>query len=407
MPRIAYLTTCSPVPPDSGHSLRVNANWRALRALGEVRVYAFDTRPDLAVRAGLRVQGITPLAARVEARPALLARHARAFLAGRSMIYAKACSERRTRRLARELTAWRAELIVVGDTWIADLVPGLRSVAGARIAVDTHNVESRLYARMAAERPWPRRLRFLLFRENVRRLERHLGAADGVWAVSEEDAGVYRRELGLGRVAVVPNGIDLDAYAPQARSPEPGTIVFTGTYGYWPNEAAALHLIGLSRRLAEAGVAHRVLLVGRGPTDDMRDAARAVPTVTVTGPVPDVRPFIAGAALVAAPLTSGSGTKYKVLEALALGRPVVTTSVGAEGLALRDGIEAAVASDLAAFDARVATLLQVPAEAEAIGAAGRAWVAGTHSIPAVSQAMRGALRDLGLATSAPPAEIPA
>ena len=231
----------------------------------------------------------------------------------------------------------------------------------------------------------------------MRRLERQLAAADGVWAVSGTDAELYRRELGLPKVAVVPNGIDTDAYAPRGIRAEPGTIVFTGSYGYWPNEAAALHLIGLSRQLDKVGIPHRMLIVGREPTAAMREQARHAAAVTVTGPVDDVRGFIARAALVAAPLTSGSGTKYKVLEALALGRPVVTTTVGAEGLTLRDGVEAVVAPTLAAFDAKVGDLLGRPAEAERMGEAGRAWVVETHSLDALGRALKAALSQIGLA----------
>ena len=393
--RIAYLTSCSPLPPASGHSLRVHANWRAFSQLGEVRVFAFDCRPPAADRSALRARGIVPLPGRREARAALVLRHARSLLADRSMLYAKAYSRNRLRRLKAELEAWGCDLLVIGDTWLADLLPFFRASV-RHVVVDTHNVESRLYARIVAEQPWPAKLKYLLFARNVRRLERHLATADAVWAVSAADAGLYRGALGLARLAVLPNGIDTDAYATGTLPPEPGSIVFTGSYGYWPNEAAALHLIGLSRQLAAAGLAHRMLLVGREPSPAMLTAARGAPTVTVTGSVPDVRPFIARAALVAAPLTSGSGTKYKVLEGLALGRPVVTTPVGAEGLDLRDGVDAAIAPDLAAFDARLAAYLRDPAAAEGMAAAGRRWVEGTHSLKALDRALRAALHAIGV-----------
>jgi glycosyltransferase involved in cell wall biosynthesis len=393
--RIAYLTTCSPVPPVSGHSLRVHANWRALGEFGEVRTFAFDSRPPPAERQALRRLAITCLGARREARAALLGRHLRAFVRGRSMLYGKACSPARTRRLATALRAWHADLLVIGDTWLADLLPDLRGAA-RRIAVDTHNVESRLYARIAAEQPWPHRLKYILFRENVRRLEGRLAEADAVWAVSAADARTYGTELGLTNVAVLPNALDTDAYAPVDGAAEPGTIVFTGSYGYWPNEAAALHLIGLSGRLAGEGLVHRMLLVGRDPSPRMHAAAAPVPSVTITGPVADIRPYIARAALVAAPLTSGSGTKYKLLEALAMGRPVVTTPVGAEGLDLEDGVNAAVAADLAGFDASVAAHLREPGRAEAMAAAGRAWVVRTHSLAALARTLQAALAALGL-----------
>ena len=393
--RIAYLTSCSPLPPTSGHGLRVNANWRALSELGEVRVFAFDSRPPPAARTALRGRGIVPLPARRERPAARLGRHARSFMTDRSMLYAKAYGDNRLGRLKAMLEAWPCDLLVVGDTWLADLVPFLRRSAH-RVVVDTHNVESRLYGRIVAAQPWPGKLKYLLFARNARRLERHLAEVDAVWAVSAADAGIYRDEFGVERVAVLPNAIDTTAYAPGTLPPEPHTIVFTGSFGYWPNHAAAMHLIGLSQRLAAAGHAHRMLLVGREANPAMLAAARAAPMVTVTGPVPDIRPFIARAGIVAAPLSVGSGTKYKVLEALALGRPVVTTPIGAEGLGLRDGASAIIAPDLAAFDASVAACLCSPAALEDLGAAGRRWVAQTHSLEALGRALREALAGIGL-----------
>ena len=251
--RIAYLTTCSPVLPTSGHSLRTYANWQALRALGEVRLYALNTHPPASLRAGLRAQGIVPLPSRREPRPAAWTRQAVALATGKSVLYVKAMSPRRLRRLADEMRAWGADLLVVGETWLADLLPAFRGAVG-RVVVDTHNVESRLYARVAAERSWPGKAKVLLYGRNARGLERGLAEADAVWAASPADAEIYRRELGLRHVAVVPNGLDTDAYAPGRWAVEPGTVVCTGTYAYWPNQAAGMHLIGLSRRLDRDGI---------------------------------------------------------------------------------------------------------------------------------------------------------
>ena len=392
--RIAYLTTCSPLPVNSGHSLRVNAVWQALREFGDVRLYAFNARLPFSTRTVLRAQGIVLLPGRHEAQLALFARHARSFMGDRSMLYAKAYSTRRMHRLAKEIKAWKTDLLVIGDTWIADLLPELRDSAH-KVVVDTHNVESHLYARITKEKSWIHKLKFFLFYRNVCHLERNLLAADGVWTASRADARVYREDFGLPNVTVLPNAIDTIAYAPQEAAAEPRTIVFTGTYSYWPNEAAALHLIHLSRRLERAGVRHRMLIVGRGPTPAMLKQARHSPSVTVTGPVPDIRAFIARAALIAAPLSSGSGTKYKILEALALGRPVLTTTMGAEGLELRDGVEAAIVPDLTTFDARLSALLDRPLLNERMGAAGRAWVVQTHSLEALGSALDSALKTLG------------
>lgn len=390
MPRIAYLTTCSPQQPTSGHALRVHANWRALRAIGTTRVWAFDTRPSPASRRLQRQESIVALAARKEARLPLLLRHARACVGDRSMLYAKAMSPRRVERLRRELDAWGTDLLVIGDTWLVDLLEPLRGSA-RRVAVDTHNVESHLYRRMLAEqRSLPGKLKLGLFMRNVRRLERHLQAADAVFAASPADAGLYRERHGLARLHVVPNALDTERYRRPPVAVEPASLVFTGSYGYWPNESA-MHLIALSRTLDARGVAHRVRLVGRDPTEAMRAAAATAPNVTITGPVADIAPHIARAALILAPLTSGSGTKYKILEAMALERPVVTTPVGAEGLELVDGRHAVIAPDLAAFADQVARLLAEPARAECMARAGRDFVVQNHSLEALEQGLRRAI----------------
>ncbi len=391
--RVVYLTTCAPEPPHSGHSLRVYALWQALRRQGTVRVYAIDTCPTPAERRRARELDIHALAARRESRLGVLKGHVGAFLRNEGMLYAKALSPRRIARLRKAIVEVDPDLVVVGDTWLAHLVEPLRGCA-RHLVVDTHNVESRLWRRILAEQPWASRPRAWLFWRNVRALERRLGDADAVWAVSASDAAMYRDELGLPSVAVLPNAIDTEGYAPRGTAVEPGLIVFTGSFGYWPNSTAALHLIQTARQLAAAGVAHRVQLVGRDPTAEMRAAAVGVPSVEITGAVPDIRPYIARAALIAAPLTSGSGTKYKILEALASGRPVATTPVGAEGLGLVDGRDAAIAMGTADFPARVGELLADPERAERIGRAGRQWVESTHSFAALDKALAAALESL-------------
>ncbi len=394
MLRIAYLTTCSPHQPTSGHALRVHANWRAMQAIGPTRVWAFDTHPSPASRRAQRQESIVALAARKEGRLPLLLRHLRAYAADRSMLYAKAMSPRRIERLRRELSAWRTDLLVIGDTWLVDLLEPLRGSA-RRLAVDTHNVESQLYRRMIAEqRSLPARLKYGLFLRNVRRLERHLGAADAVFATSPADAGIYRESHDLARLHVVPNALDTERYRRPAVAVEPASLVFTGSYGYWPNESAALHLIAMSRTLDARGVVHRVRLVGRDPTQAMLVAAAGAPRVTITGPVEDIAPHIARAALIVAPLTSGSGTKYKILEAMALERPVVTTPVGAEGLELVDGQQAVVAPDLATFVDQVARLLAEPARAEGMARAGRGFVVHNHSLQALERCLRRAIDEM-------------
>jgi glycosyltransferase involved in cell wall biosynthesis len=184
---------------------------------------------------------------------------------------------------------------------------------------------------------------------------RAITSADIVWTCSQVDArniaSLYGRRWG---VHVVPNAVDVEKYRHAHADGErdggsPVTMVYPGVFSYPPNEQAALTLVRevlpAVRRRAERA---RVVLVGRNPTPPLLDAARADSDVVVTGAVPTVLPYLEQPCVIALPIASGGGTRLKILEAFAAGRPVVSTTTGAEGidaidgehLLLRDSIEA-------------------------------------------------------------------
>jgi len=128
-------------------------------------------------------------------------------------------------------------------------------------------------------------------------------------------------------------------------------------------------LIEISRQLDDLGVRHTMQIIGRS-VQTITEAARRTPSVVVTGDVPDVMPYLAGAALVPVALTLGGGTRLKVVEAMAVGRPVISTPIGIEGIDATDGVHAVIEPDLAKFPARIAELLDNPQKAQEIGLAG-------------------------------------
>jgi glycosyltransferase involved in cell wall biosynthesis len=147
-----------------------------------------------------------------------------------------------------------------------------------------------------------------------------------------------------------------DDVAAQARQGRPFrdellTLVFPGIFSYLPNAIAARFLVNeMLPRLAEACEAPcRLQLVGPMPTPEMRAAAARDPRVVVTGPVRDVRPFLAEATVMPVPLFHGGGTRFKVLEAFAAGLPVVSTAKGVEGLSAQDGKHLLIAETAEAF----------------------------------------------------------
>jgi glycosyltransferase involved in cell wall biosynthesis len=187
------------------------------------------------------------------------------------------------------------------------------------------------------------------------------------------------REAILGPQAtalVLPNGVDLSYWTRHARCPEPHTLIFTGVMDYAPNEDAALFLIEqLAPRVRRALPDLQVLIVGRSPTAQLRARAANQPGVTVTGFVDDLRPYLERATAFVAPLRFGAGMQNKVLEALAMELPVVSTPLAADGLRI-DGQESplVVAAEPDALAAQIIALLGDPRRAAQLAAAGRGFV---------------------------------
>ncbi|MEQ8968006.1 MAG: glycosyltransferase family 4 protein [Azospirillaceae bacterium] len=406
--RTLYITIEPPAPASSGHRLRVRQLHRAFASAGEVRLVVLCQRPRADDRRAMAQAGIAAeyLPPRRESGLPAVLRQARAVLAGQSRWSAKSLSARRRARLRRLVETWRPDLVVLGATALSPLIEDVRTT-GARIVVDNHNVETRLARRMLAGARGKERLRFLVDYVNMTSLERRMRAADAVWACSGEDADALARICPGVRSVSVPNVVD-DALLDRAVAPagDDRTLVFVGGLSYWPNLEAAWRLIALSERLAARGVDHRVRICGRHAPRDLVEAARHAPAVEIAGWVPDIAAEIADAALLAAPLLSGSGTKFKVIEAMALARPVVTTTVGAEGLDVRPGHELAVAETNEALVDAIASLLADRPAREAMGRAAREFVRRHFSQAVLDAAIRdadgsGAGREVEAATTPP------
>ncbi|TMG60851.1 MAG: glycosyltransferase [Chloroflexi bacterium] len=159
-------------------------------------------------------------------------------------------------------------------------------------------------------------------------------------------------------------------YSPRASTPEPSTILFFGTIAHYPNTDGLIffldNVLPLIKRVRPEV---RLLVVGPAPPPEI--LRRAAPDVIVTGEVPDVRPYLERAKVVVVPLRIGGGTRLKIVEALAMAKPVVSTSLGAEGLDVSDGEDILIADNAPAFADRVAGVLADNALATRLGSAGR------------------------------------
>ncbi len=188
--------------------------------------------------------------------------------------------------------------------------------------------------------------------------------------VSDVDARAYTRFFPSRTVAVVPNGVDIDYFAPSQTAPEPDLIVFEGNMNFPPNIDTAIRLVqDVLPRVQRSVPAARICLVGRDPASEV--VALASARVEVTGTVDDVRPYLARAAVFACPMRLGSGIKNKILQAWAMARPVVATPESLGGLAASDGVNLLVRSSPEAFAGAIVQLLNDDRLSSELGQNGR------------------------------------
>jgi hypothetical protein len=345
--------------------MRCAAVLAALGQCGSVELIVVADEPGQRARAWLAARGATLWATPQRGALPRAARIVRGAATGRSIPALRLAEGRLGEKLRGEILARRPDVVVLGDTFLGEAAPALRDVT-PMLVVDNFNVESVLWKNVASVTRTPAaRALYSLLATNTDALERRvLPLADRVWTASGEDAAWFSRTLALPRVDVVPNV--LPGRAPLAPSTS-SEILLSGFFEYPPNEDAALALIGVSQELARRTVGHSITLVGRGPTRRMRTAAFATPAVAIAGEVESMEPWLERCGIFAAPLRAGSGTKFKLLQAMLAGRALVTTPVGASGLEIEHGRHGLVC-EYADFASAVAQLLRDPALRERLAA---------------------------------------
>lgn len=254
----------------------------------------------------------------------------------------------------------------------------LAPTSPTRTVLASYDVERVRMERLAAAARGLAGLALRLEAARARRFEaENLRRFDGVIAVSELDRGIYVDDYGLApeRVLVVENGVDPAYFSFQARRREgPPRVLYVGNLRYPPNAQAALRLLrGIMPRLWAQVPDAEVVVLGAGPPPDLLAESRG-DRVRVTGLVEDVRPYLAEAWVGCFPLLAGSGTKYKVLEALSAGLPLVCTPLAAEGLALEHASHLLVAESDEDIAAGLARVIRESPLAGALAERGRAQV---------------------------------
>lgn len=299
--------------------------------------------------------------------------------------------------VARRIAACGADLVVVDGVYLADIARRLVA-KGGQVIVDMHNVESSLLKEVdLARRPWRAALFYRQRWARAVAAEKDLAqAVAGFWVCSKSDADLMRAIVGTSSaIAIVPNPVPgWCATAAQASSAAPWSVraLFVGHLGYRPNIVAASRLIRqMLPRIRDAFPGSILTICGRAPGKALQKLAAGRVGLRLIGDPVDLAPFYRDATVAVIPLTEGGGTRLKVLEAMAMGLPVVATSKSVEGLNLLAGQTYLAAETDADFVEAIGRLAESEELRGSFSAEGRRFVAAHHSQQALNMAVSAAL----------------
>ena len=233
-----------------------------------------------------------------------------------------------------------------------------------------HNVEAMIWKRHYEVQSNPVKKAYLYGQwQKMRRFEREMCRRfDSVIAVSVEDREQMKDEYGAESVFDVPTGVDTEFFRPSGQKPQPHSLVFTGSMDWLPNDDAIRYFTREIMPLIKSKVPDvKLTVVGRNPAPALVDLSKEDPSLIITGRVDDVRPYMENAAAYIVPLRIGGGTRLKIFEAMAMEKPLISTTIGAEGLPLTNGVELLLADEPATFAAAVVRVLTDEAYANELG----------------------------------------
>ncbi|MCH7688209.1 MAG: glycosyltransferase [Planctomycetes bacterium] len=252
-----------------------------------------------------------------------------------------------------------------------------------------HNVESVIWRRYYEnEMNWLKRAYFWFEYQRLRRFEQRVcNRFDLVLAVSEKDKETLQAMGVTTPIEVIETGVDVEFFTPQQNvTPVPGRLLFLGSLDWMPNiDGLRWFVADIYPRIKQACPHVTLDIVGRRPASSVVNLQRNGNSIRVLGDVPDVRPYMAKADIFIVPLRVGSGTRLKIFEAMAMERPVVSTTIGAEGLPLTHEKDLLLADSPQTFAEQVTQLLSEPNKKKSISESGHRFVTDNYSWATVSQ----------------------
>jgi glycosyltransferase involved in cell wall biosynthesis len=269
------------------------------------------------------------------------------------------------------------------DLVVADFLTMTPNILAAgiqrdKVVVFQHNVESQIWKRHfeSASNPLLKIYMYIQWRRYDRFERKMCKSFKGVIAVSEDDALRFQREFGLQNIlGHVPTGVDVEYFSAVRHDPQSRHIVFLGSMDWMPNIDGVVEFVRtVLPKIKALCPGTKLTIIGRNPTPAVYALQEQDSCIHVTGTVDDVRAHLSRAAVSIVPLRVGGGTRIKIFEAMAMGIPVVSSTIGAEGLPVKDGGNIYIADDPDTFARRVVALLDDASLAHSIGQAGKAMV---------------------------------
>jgi glycosyltransferase involved in cell wall biosynthesis len=399
--RILVVAPALPSPPSWGGAARIHGLMRGLARRHEVALLAL-VEPDNAHWIDIQLAATSAYSGRIHA--VVNDREPRGERARRALQLRTLASPRSFERAVHHHPALQAALDRMTAAVQYDVIQVefammayYRVPPGPTLVLDEHNIEYDLRRRMfESARSGLRGVHNYLEFVKLRREERAAWRrAAGVVVTSVRDEAFVRRDAPGARTAVVPNAVDTELFTPGEGLGEPDLVAFSGSNHYYPNiEGLQYFLREIFPLVRQARPAARLLVVGYSPPELVREWSSDA--VRFTGVVNNLPDELRRARAIIAPLRSGGGTRLKVLEALALGKPVVSTTIGAEGIELTPERELLIGDTAQQFAAQLERVLADDALAARLGAAGRALVQQRYDWSAAVERLEAFYGELGV-----------
>ncbi len=371
---VLFVTSTLPYPPNSGSTIRTYNLIRRLAGDHRLHLVAYGSLPQDSAKVhhlGRSCASVTVVPLRETKRTPRFYLELLLNLLSPSPFVVSRFTRPAMARAIREIVGARRLDVIHCDFLTLSL--NLPEHDHPPVIATAHNVESVIWKRYLAHERNPLKAAYIYvqYRKLLRFERKILGRFDGIACVSEDEEEQLRRICPSARFFVVPNGVDVEHFTPVPDVEAPHHLVFTGSMDWRPNQdAVRFFLDRIYPRIKKAEPRASLSIIGRDPPASLKTEALAHEDVRVVGTVPDMRPHLASAAVYIVPLRIGGGTRLKILEAMAMARPVVSTRVGCEGLSVVPDRDLLVADSPDEFARAVLRLLGDRALAGSMGQAG-------------------------------------